>query len=80
MKPTIGRIVIYNIPEDGIRMFKLQGYHRIKNKVPAIIVSVNDDETVDLSMFVIGPTASFYGNDVKQGDGEGEWNWPVIEK
>lgn len=73
MKPTIGRIVIYNTKEkDPILSSEPQ--------FPAIIIKVHNSNTVDLKVFGNGPYSCIYRPNITQGDEPGEWNWPVIQK
>lgn len=86
MKPTIGRIVIYNLtPEQQV---KLGGNHCThyengtvtgSNKAVAIIVAVWSDTCVNLK--VLGDSNNnLWVTSATQGDQLYQWNWPVIEK
>lgn len=57
MKPVMGQIVILNY-ERGI--------------APALVQSVNEDETVNL--FVFGPDGQHMISNVTEGDGVGQWS------
>lgn len=63
MKPTIGRIVIYN----DSRM----------DQSPAIIQKVAPDGSVRL--FVFTAYGQSIESGLTQGDGERQWNWPKRE-
>lgn len=63
MAPTIGRIVLYKASESAIR--------------PAIITDVHNDTCVNLQVFQ--PGHDNWRTSVSQGDGVGQWEWPVRE-
>ncbi len=68
MKPSIGRIVVYNHPgsADGKSLPK---------QSPAIVQKVNEDGTVELFvMSVYG--GIFFNHSVSQGSGPSQWDWP----
>ena len=69
MKPSIGRIVVYNHPgsADG-KFLPLQS--------PAMVQKVNTDGTVEMVVFSIYG-GFFFNHNVVQGDGLGQWNWPA---
>ncbi len=58
--PSIGRIVIYNLQD---------------RQVPAIIVKVNDDNTVNLKVFD-DCQENWWNKSCENGDLIGQWNWP----
>lgn len=62
MRPTIGRIVFY--------------FTGNKKTLPAIVVSVFDDATVNLQVFDDGKDGCYYVNHVSQGFDTTNWNWP----
>ena len=75
MKPTIGRIVIYNVPDyvkNGINGNK-------QTKLPAIIVAVWSETTVNLKVITDGQN-DVWVTSSSIGDGLGQWNWPVKEE
>lgn len=75
MKPTIGRIVIFNVPE-----YIMNGINGNKSsQLPAIIVAVWSETTVNLKIITDGQN-DIWATSVSQGDGVNQWNWPVIEK
>lgn len=67
MKPTIGRIVIYNHPGSADGKYP-------PTQSPAIIQNVAEDGTCRL--FVFGPKGQHMDDGLKQGDGPCQWNWP----
>lgn len=66
MKPTIGRIVIYNHPGSKDGTFPA-------TQSPAIVQSVLSDTKVRIHVF--GPKGHHI-DEVEQGDGPCQWNWP----
>ncbi len=78
-KATIGRTVIYKTtPEDREKM----GKHPACNVVfdlPAVIVNTWNEDIglVNLKVICDGEP-DLWKTSIKQGDSEGEWNWPVI--
>jgi hypothetical protein len=75
MKPTIGRIVIFNVPDyikNGINGNK-------QDKLPAIIVAVWSETTVNLKVITDGQN-DIWTTSVSQGDNVNQWNWPIIEE
>lgn len=85
MKPTIGRIVIYNTTygerEAMQEASRLTSGCNVQNKLPAIIVAVWSDTCVNLKVISDGHSRSdFWKTSASQGDQDGQWNWPVIGK
>lgn len=79
MKPTIGRIVIYKTTEEDRKTFQaLRGNGNNVNELPAIIVNVWSDTCVNLKVIGDAPI-DLWKTSMNQGDGEGNWNWPVRE-
>lgn len=74
MKPTIGRIVIFNVNEN--QREKLNNY---QPTAPAIITAVWGDECVNLKVLLDGES-TIWVTSATLGTGENQWNWPVIEK
>lgn len=72
MKPTMGRIVIYNHPGSADGTFPAR-------KSPAIIQEVINEEDGSCRLFVFGPLGQ-HMDVVKFGDGPCQWNWPIISK
>lgn len=91
MKPTIGRVVILNL--NPIQAENLGGNHgnsvikdeagnkklAAPSKCPAIIVAAWSDTCVNLKAIGDSDT-NLWVTSASQGDGEGQWSWPVIEK
>lgn len=71
MKPTIGRIVIYNHPGSACGKYP-------PTQSPAIIQHVFENGSVRL--FVFGPKGQHMDDYIQQGDGPCQWTWPKIEK
>ena len=67
MKPSIGRIVIYNHPGSADGKYP-------PTQSPAIIQNVAEDGSVRL--FVFGPKGQHMDDGLTQGDGPCQWNWP----
>lgn len=74
MKPTIGRIVIYNQTEYSKN--SIQGNK--PDQLPAVIVAVWGEVTVNLKVLTDGVN-DLWITSASKGDGPGQWNWPVIE-
>jgi hypothetical protein len=82
MKPTIGRIVIYNVSDEQKRImensYKNTGKScNVQSKLPAIVVAVWSETTVNLKVITDG-NEDLWVTSVHQGDGQMEWNWPNI--
>lgn len=75
MKPTIGRIVIYNHPGSADGKYP-------PTQSPAIIQNVAMGSSGDykVRLWVFGPKGLHTDDGLTQGDGPCQWNWPVIEK
>lgn len=69
LKPRAGLIVMYNHPGS------LDGKHPPQQS-PAIIQNVAGDGS--LRLFVFGPKGQHMDEGLTQGDGPGQWNWPVV--
>ena len=84
MKPTIGRIVIYNVT-DAQKKAMEDSYKNtgkpcnIQSKLPAIIVAVWSDICVNLKVITDGQD-DLWVTSSSQGDGPYNWNWPVKEE
>ena len=75
MVPTIGRIVIFNMPDylkNGVNGNK-------SDKLPAIIVGVHGPGCVNLKVITDGQN-DLWVTSVLQGDSPNYWNWPVKEE
>ena len=80
MKPTIGRIVIYNTTEADkakMRAAGLNGTCNVQDILPAIIVAVWSDECVNLKVITDG-ILDLWVTSALKGDQPMNWNWPVI--
>ena len=69
MEPTIGRIVIFNVPED------MKPKVNFAEKLPAIVVRVWSNGILNLKVFGDSPDV-IWVTSVSQGDGPNQWNWP----
>lgn len=82
MKPTIGRIVIYNTSDVDKEKMKavnlLNGNCNVQDKLPAVITAVWGDECVNLKVIVDG-CFDLWVTSALKGDNPMNWNWPVIE-
>jgi len=82
MKPTIGRIVHYEVlPEDKLKMAAaryINGGCNDSDKCPAIITAVWSDNCVNLRVIADG-NLDLWKTSVNQGDQPGQWSWPVKE-
>lgn len=64
--PSIGRIVHYKIPE-------------YEQPLPAVIMYTNthiDPEDTDVGLFVMSPRGGYTMEEIQQGEGMYQWNWP----
>jgi hypothetical protein len=71
MKPTIGRIVIFNVPED------IRPKVNHAEQLPAIIVRVWSEDMVNLKVITDGIN-DIWITSVHKGDEVNQWNWSVI--
>lgn len=71
MELTIGRIVIFNVPED------MKPKVNFAEKLPAIIVRVWSQDCVNLKIISDG-MEDIWQTSVTKGDMANQWNWPVI--
>lgn len=81
MKPTIGRVVIYNTTETD--RTALTQFGNESNKLPATVVAVwgdNENAAINLKVETDGNLPAMWKTSVIRGDNPGEWNWPVIQK
>lgn len=74
MKPTIGRIVHFKVPE----YLKNQIAGNKSEILPAVIVAVCSDTMVNLKVLTDG-IHDLWVTSVSQGDEVNQWNFPVIE-
>ena len=75
MKPTIGRIVIFNMTDD----LKNKVNGNKQDKLPAIIVAVWSETTVNLKVITDGIN-DLWITSATQGDNPYNWNWPIKEE
>lgn len=79
MKPTLGRIVIYNTTEDDRTEMENHMSCNVQLQLPAVIVAVWNDnegeELVNLKVMTDG-NMPLWVTSVKKGNEEMEWNWP----
>lgn len=80
MKPTIGRIVIYNTTESQQRLMELTPLSNTQKQLPAMVVAVWSDDCVNLKVITDGHTDPLWITSANKGDESGQWNWPKIEK
>jgi hypothetical protein len=73
MKATIGRTVIFNVPQE------MRSKVNFAEQQPAIIVRAWTDTIVNLKIITDGPE-DIWQTSVTMGDQPNQWNWPVIEK
>jgi hypothetical protein len=82
MKPTIGRVVIYNTTQEDREKMRLAPNCNVQEKLPAIIVAVfgeHENSPVNLTVICDGEL-TLWKTSVHFGDEEMNWNWPVIQK
>jgi hypothetical protein len=71
MKPTIGRIVLYNHPGSACGKYA-------PTQSPAIIQNVAEDGSCTL--WVFGPKGIHQDSGLKEGKGACQWEWPPFNK
>ena len=79
MKPTIGRIVTYATTATEQKQINEHPRNTPQEKSPAMIVAVNEDDSVNLKVFIDG-WGEIYSKNVKEGDQAGQYTWPAIPK
>jgi len=77
MKPTIGRIVHYRTTKDDRTVLGNTGGWEA-SLLPAIITATHSDTCVNIQVFADG-RQNLWKTSVNEGDGEGQWSWPVKE-
>ena len=70
-KPSIGRIVHYHVGEFDSPELR----HNLASVLPAVIVQVWTDTTVNLKVFTDGPVDT-WKTSVVLGNDPGQWFWP----
>lgn len=78
-RPTIGRIVMYATTAHDQRIIKEHPECTNQEKLPAIIVAVNADDTVNLHVLCDGPKR-YYAKEIKEGKEPGQYSWPEVPK
>lgn len=73
MKPTIGTVVTYNTTNDEQTEMINNPDCNVQEKLPAIIVAVHSEESVNLKVFLDGKGELWVTSSLK-GDDEGQWN------
>lgn len=74
MKPTIGRIVLYQ------RYGTPGGEHKAEPS-PAIITNIINEETQECQLFVMNPNGVYFNpTPFSETPKPGCWSWPIIEK
>lgn len=80
MKPTIGKMVVYRTTQADREMMKRSEQKCIvQEKLPAVVISVKDDETVNLRVFCDGDI-TLHKTDAVRGAKEGGWVYRLNEK
>jgi hypothetical protein len=74
MKPTIGKIVYYKLPDWD----KTSINGNKSDILPAVIVAVWSDTSVSLKVITDGLN-DLWKTSVQFGDTTGTWSWPTIE-
>ena len=95
MKPSIGRIVIYNTTEQDQQAMRDQKIN-VQKQLPAMIVAVWSDDCINVKVFMDGGVPDVWKTSIHEyikpvvADGleldislpnkEGTWEWPTIIK
>lgn len=75
MKLRLGKIVNYHpTPSEMGRMRELPSICNIKEELPAMIVAINDDGSVNLKVMLDGQ-GGHWAQSVKKGSDTGEWDF-----
>ncbi len=76
MQVSIGRIVhYYPLPEEGDLWTKDGNPVTGKTIVPAIVVAVDEEDKVNLRVFLDGGQTPWV-TERERGQGAGKWDWP----
>lgn len=81
MKPSLGRIVIYNTTEADRQKMKDMPNCNVQEKLPAVIVAVwgdTEESAVNINVQLDGE-GNLWKTSVHKGENEGNWNFPVIK-
>jgi hypothetical protein len=79
MKPTIGRIVVYNTTEKEKEAMRTLSSN-VQDKLPAIVVAVWSDTCINVKVIVDGSMPDIWRTSINLGEAPGNWSWPVMEK
>lgn len=79
MNPTIGRVVIYTPTKAENEAWEKSSTANTAEKLPATIVAVWGETCINAQVILDGE-GTVWKTSIQQGDGEGQWNWPVIPK
>ena len=85
MKPTIGRIVMYRLDKQERQLLINNPLCNNSEVLPAIVVGVKEydneefPDSVNLQVFPDGNLPPIYVKEAREGSGDGQWSWPVIE-
>lgn len=79
MNPTIGRVVNYHTTDAQRIRMKHNNNCNVSELLPAIIVAVWGPYIVNLKVLLDGE-GDLWATSVQEGTGEGQWEWPKIEK
>lgn len=74
MKPTIGRIVTYHLTEADKKLAAAK-YENVNDDLPAIIVAVWSETTVNLKVFNDG-REDLHKMSCSIGEHPSNWSWP----
>lgn len=82
MKPTIGRVVIYQTTKEEQDKMRAMTNCNVQEELPAIVVAVwGNDENAAINLNVqLDGEGSLWVTSALRGNQPGEWNWPVIKK
>lgn len=78
MKPTIGRIVMYNPTKEEKETMEKNPNCNVADKLPGVVVAVWSETTINLKVMLDGQ-GDLWKTSAQQGEGEGQWHFPVIQ-
>lgn len=81
--PPLGAIVYYRPTAEELGVINAPIAHRseetrLGDQLPAMVVGVNDDGTLNLKVFTNNRSAGHWAPCIVQGDEPGCWNWPRV--
>jgi len=82
MKPTLGRIVLFHVPESIQEKMGMANGCNTSKLLPATIVAVWSETTINLKVHLDGELdghGDLWMTSVQEGTDENHWEWPVIE-